>query len=636
MVRRPSLLQFVVFFFALSITLTGSGWDAIGPFGGGADIVQISRTDSSIVVIATRHSIYRSLDAGSHWTGVRTPANASCALHALSIDPRDSSLWYAGVDCPDAPTASGLYRTRDRGEAWSEIEALAGQEVWSIAFSQSSHRFAVGTANGVFESQDNVNTFRRVSPLGHPGLRPVVSVAYSQEDGTLFAGTTHLPWRTQDGGTTWESIHEGMLDDSDVFSFDFDPRHPTVVYASACSGVYRSMDSGARWSRLATPAGAFRAYLIAVDPRRPEVLYAGTSAGLMRSPDGGASWSAVTSDPVKSIAFDPRDPSRVFAASPVAGILVSHDSGQVFRPVNAGFSNRRFGAIASTQGVIFATSDRPSVFRTLDEGANWNSSSNWAGTPGPLWADPSRLLLFAARGAEVYRSTDGGTSWIGAGRVPGDRVLALAGIEAKQPVVFAATSKGIFRWASSATWTVVRVPPGSGSIQELRATGDTLAAVSQSAAMVSTDQGNTWKTCGPAPPASAWYGVQMRSGSDGYALAATSRGLLRSEDGCSTWTPVLNGLSTDTVTLVYLHPRIRSVAFAAQNGKIFLSVDSGRSWTPLEDEGRLGLYPLGLAIDSARPARLYALFPGRGVLVQNIAPDRLAAAGSLRAVAFRN
>ena len=50
-------------------------------------------------------------------------------------------------------------------------------------------------------------------------LNPIVSLTFDSRDSKiLYAGTPHLAWKTSDGGTTWQLIHERMLDDSDVFS----------------------------------------------------------------------------------------------------------------------------------------------------------------------------------------------------------------------------------------------------------------------------------------------------------------------------------------------------------------------------------------------------------------------------------
>ena len=138
-------------------------------------------------------------------------------------------------------------------------------------------------------------TWKHISPPDDPEIRPVVSLAFHpMQADIIYAGTTHLPWRTADGGNTWHSIHEGMMDDSDVFSIQVDPRNPDHVFASACSGVYSSANNAEKWTPMDTPKGAFRTHFVALDPHHEGVVFAGTTGGLLRSPDGGHSWRNVS------------------------------------------------------------------------------------------------------------------------------------------------------------------------------------------------------------------------------------------------------------------------------------------------------------------------------------------------------
>ena len=76
-------------------------------------------------------------------------------------------------------------------------------------------------------------------------LHEVESIAIDPKDPrTIYAGTWHLPWKTTDGGANWHNIKQGLIDDSDVFSIIIDPTVPSVVYTSACSGIYRSDTGG--------------------------------------------------------------------------------------------------------------------------------------------------------------------------------------------------------------------------------------------------------------------------------------------------------------------------------------------------------------------------------------------------------
>ena len=309
--------------------------------------MRVSNSTPNVLVAGTRRgTLYRSENRGADWTPSASPAAADCVLHALEIHPQDSNHLYAGFDCEVITANWGCYETDDSGTTWRRAIELNGKGVWSLAFSSKATRVAAGTTAGVFVNKGD--GWRRGSPESNRELRPVVSLAFDpSDDETLLARTSHLPWRTTDGGKTWISVHSGMIDDSDVFSISPDRTRKGVIYASACSGTYKSVESGLRWTRLPTPRGAFRSYLVVPDPHRPQVIYAATSAGLLRSGDGGATWSKLTTDIVHAVSFDPVTAKRVYVASLSSGILASEDGGDTFRARNQGFTNRQYRAFAA-------------------------------------------------------------------------------------------------------------------------------------------------------------------------------------------------------------------------------------------------------------------------------------------------
>ena len=76
-------------------------------------------------------------------------------------------------------------------------------------------------------------------------IKNIESIAIDPKDpNVVYAGTWHLAWKTPDGGANWEHINKGMIDDSDVFSVIVDHSNPQNVFASACSGIYKSTTAG--------------------------------------------------------------------------------------------------------------------------------------------------------------------------------------------------------------------------------------------------------------------------------------------------------------------------------------------------------------------------------------------------------
>jgi photosystem II stability/assembly factor-like uncharacterized protein len=598
-----------------------AAWRATGPFGGDAEVIRTVPKVRNLVIAGARNGLlFTSTDGGASWNNIRFPAQFGAVLHALEVDPRSASTWYAGTESENS-WLSGVYKTEDAGRTWSILPATKGLAVWSIAlWPKNPDVIAAGTGSGVYLSGDSGKQWAHISPEGDPEIRPVVSLAFDPLDANvLYAGTTHLPWKTSDGGKNWNSIHQGMIDDSDVFSIQVDPARPERIFASACSGVYGSADGAARWSHLETPKGAFRTHFVALDPTNSEIVFAGTTEGLLRSPDGGRSWRNVIGESVKSIAFDSFVPGRVFFASTTAGLLVSTDSGTTVREINTGFANRNFTAFAGTGFNLYAATVYEAasggLYRSENYGLRWAHIGAPAGEQFLLVsaASSDAKILYAATYHNLYESLDNGKTWRAKKAPPGGRISALMAISEK--IVLAATDQGLFRTPDSVTWIQCAV----GQVVLLQGLGKKMySAVTSHGAFSSADGGTSWKECGQPAAGAAWYGMDFDAVAPRSALAATSAGLFRSSDGCSSWTLVSNGLRPETVVSVLFHPTVSGEAFVSQNGHVLVSMDGGQKWLPLDDDSHSNSGPSSLVVLPAAPDLLFAMFPRRGVFSTSI------------------
>jgi photosystem II stability/assembly factor-like uncharacterized protein len=640
--RQASLLLII---FVLLGSLPGYGaWRLAGPFGGSARSIAIDPENRNTLLVGARDSLlFRSEDAGLSWRLLPFPSGTTGTFNALIIDPTVSGHYYAGLDAGDSAD-SGVYESRDGGEHWQALAGIRGLRIESLAMSPSSPTvLAAGTSTGVFLSADSGQTWRRISSEGNPEMQDITALAFDPTAAnTIYAGTPHLPWKTTDGGINWQSISTGLIDDSDIFSIRVNPQRPQLVFASACSGIYRSENGGELWTKLrGIPGTHRRTHIIAEDPRDPDTIFAGTTLGLFKTPDGGRSWLHLNTEQVNWMVFDPDDPRLLYLATEHAGILKSADSGKTFAAINRGFTNHSLTRITGTGKRLYASSVYEGryggVFVSDDGGLDWTLRANEEVLSGrnlnSLVAAPSKHdILFAASEDAVLKSADGGKTWSQVvirpktapnraaqhfGRI---RIQSLQVVATDKLVLFAGTQSGLFRSSDGgAGWERVTgdgiagvpvlatyAPPRGASRLAVRTSGGLF---------ISEDIGRTWR---PAPlPGTEYYlyDIALPVDPDAPILAATSRGLLQSVDGGAHWTLIANGVPAATVNSVRFHPDRSLEAFLVQYGKIYHSLDGGTSWQLLPSDGleNSSVHTLWLSPDI--PSRIFALSAARGALV---------------------
>jgi photosystem II stability/assembly factor-like uncharacterized protein len=426
-------------------------------------------------VAGTRNALlFRSRDAGNSWAPIPFPAQLRSTLNAFAIDPQTPGVYLAGLS-GDSPSSTGILRSADFGATWRQVPELRNEQVRAIAFKRASSRvIAAGTDTGVFASYDGGATWGRISPSDHPQLRPVVAVAFDPNDPMIvYAGTPHLPWRTSDGGANWISIHNGMFDDSDVFSIQVDRNRPSRVFAGACSGIYRSLNSAANWTRLSEPKNAsYRTYAIAQDLQYENVWFAGTTHGLVRSSDGGSTWKKIGPFATRSIAFDPGRLGRILIATDQSGILRSDDGGRSWFPVNNGFCNRRIDALWTDEGRLYAAllpeAGQVETLQLSDDLSKWTRSDAIAPEPVARDAPNSRPVAFTPHGmlmatfSGLKSSSDQGRSWHAVrGPLESDTIQAICRHPRKSAVLFAAKFGVIYQSTDGGrSWASMSSQPG--------------------------------------------------------------------------------------------------------------------------------------------------------------------------------
>lgn len=624
--RLPNLILLVSFFIAsvmpfpalgfdndvASASLADPGkysddWRSNGPPGGDVRSLVVDPSNPDRFYLGTLDGqIYSSTDAGKSWDLLYNFNRPKLFVDHIIVDPRDPKTLY--VAAHRHKEAGGFFKSTDGGHKWRESRELKNEALHSLFQSESNPNvMLVGTFNGMFRSDNSGDSWSQLPTQNTPGLVHIESIAIDPRTAnTIYAGTWYLPYKSTDGGQTWRSIKNGIIDDSDIFAIDINPRDANHVIMSACSGIYETKNGGDNWEKVqGIPSQSRRTRAILQHPTIPGLVFAGTTEGFWRSERGGNkdSWMVTTSRQleINSITVHPSRPQTVYIGTNNYGVMVSYDGGKNFVPTNGGYSGRFANVILpdrETPNRIYAATINTTTgggffFVSTDNGESWRPS---------MRNMPPRLIIYSvvqhSRDANtiflgtnlgVYRSIDRGTSWSPVALAP-VRAPAKKGKSRPTP----AGANDTVRRAQQALNAVgynVGVPDGRpgpktvAALKKFQATRSlTVTGKFDAPTLASLGvKGSANDTAVAVVLSDAVNALAETVDADGARpvfLAATNTGLFRSFDPTKGWERIPMGSGLDQrITAISADPTDPQTIFAgtAASGLV-VSRDAGKSW----------------------------------------------------------
>ena len=304
-----------------------------------------------------------------------------------------------------------------------------------------SINLCVGTAGtSVWFSKDLGETWTR--PYSESGLylecRVWALSGHSERPDTLYAGTDEGLYRWSFKEERWTHLPSPM-DGLCIWAVAQSPRNPDVLVAGTQpAALFRSDDGGAAWRKLDAVMAEQcifvqrpRVTQILFDPLEPRTIWAGVEIdAVWRSDDDGQTWTrlenGLVSGDIHDLAVIPDGQETSVFIATNKGLHRSTDRGASFdlELLDSPWQyTRTIVPRADNDGTVFLTNGNGPpgstgrLLRSRDHGRHWKD----ANLPGELnstpWciathpADP-KLLFVATNLGQLFRSEDGGESWV--------------------------------------------------------------------------------------------------------------------------------------------------------------------------------------------------------------------------------
>jgi len=613
--------------------------------------------------------VYKSLDGGKTWKHMGLAQTQ--AIAKIRIHPTDcNTVWVAAFGVHSMPNPDrGVFKSTNGGETWRKVlyrddrsgaidltldpnnPAVMYASLWE-AWRKSWGMSSGGPGSGLFKSTDYGETWTEISRrpgLPQTGVYGKIGVAISPAaPWRVYAIMEHDSggvFRSDDAGATWTRVNDERRLRQRAFYYTriyADPKNPDVVYVLN-TGFYRSRDGGKTYQPIRVPHGDNHDLWIA--PNDPNRMINANDGGANVSTNGGETWTEQDFPTAQfyRVILSHHEPYLVCGAQQDnSTACVTHKgwshlgeqgfgSGPLFFAVGGGESGyiandpkdpnifyagsyggllTRFDYRTGQQRVVNVWPENPMGHSSADirERFQWTY---------PIVFSPVDPNVLYASSQHVFKSTNGGHSWE---RISPD-------LTRHDPTTMGPSGGPITKDQTGVeTYAVVfALAPSYQDANVLWAGSD------DGLVHVTRDGGKTWQNVTPkdAPPFIRINTIEASPTTAGKAYVAGIRYLVdndrhpyvwRTTDYGATWTKIVSGIPDDDfVRSIREDPARPGLLYAGSEHTVYVSWDDGDHWQRLSQN----LPDVQVADLQVAPNDLVIATHGRAFwIMYNIAPLR--------------
>ncbi|RIV73197.1 VPS10 domain-containing protein [Flagellimonas aequoris] len=518
--------------------------------------------------------VYRSLNGGETWEKVLY-VDENTGASSLSMDMNNPMILYAAMwqhrrypwTMESGGASSGLYKSTDGGATWTKMDKGIPKEFGKSGISVSRANSdivyvvleAEGEKGGVYKSVDAGKTWQQTS-------KDRINIARSWYYMEIFADTQdenvvyvlNAPvTKSIDGGKTFAPLSTPHGDNHDLW---IHPHDNKIMINSNDGGANISNNGGKSWSSQENQATS-QFYRVITDNLVPYHVYGGqqdnTSVAIAsRTHDDGIDWKdwyAVSGCESAYLAFDPNNPDFIYGGC-YQGIIekwvrASQEAKPIKEYPELGLSKvpKDFKFRYNWNAPIISSPHDPNtiyhagnvVFKTQDGGNTWEVVS-----PDLTRNDPEKQ---GPGGGPYTNEAAGGENY--------NTLMYLVESPHEKGVLYAGSDDGLVHITKNGgqSWENITPPNLKESI---------INSIEVS----------------PHDPATA-YMVAMR-----YKFMDLDTYIFKTSDYGKTWTRITQGIDGEHnfARVVREDPKQKGLLYAGTETGLFVSLDDGQHWQPLQ------------------------------------------------------
>ena len=555
--------------------------------------------------------VFRTKDGGKTWQRVLYKSERASAVD-LSIDPTNPNVLFASLDqfqrFPWDETSggpdSGLYKTTDGGDTWTEITRNPGLPKGVVG--------KIGVS---------------ISPPRPSRVYAIIEAA----DGGVF--------RSDDSGATWQKVsdqREQRPEASSYLHITADTQDPDIVYVQHVQ-VWKSTDGGKTFTAQSMQHSDHHALWI--DPKNNRRIIDGSDGGASVTLNGGFTWSTLDNQPTADLfglAIDNQEPYWVYAAqndNSHIGIPSRTGDSAIAWPANLNIEGGEGGQTAvKPDGSAVYACDRTAIVRYDRRTGETPDISVWPedefGTPGkdvkyrfyysfPILLSPHDPNVLYTGAQRLFRTANEGDSWEAISPdLTRNRVDMMQTIPGK-PI----TTRQSSLFYVSLIRTIAESPLDKGELW---------IGTDDSTVQVSRNGGKTWDNVSPKdlPEWTPITAIDVSPHDRGTVYLAADRHrmsdrtphLYKTTDYGRTWQKTTNGIRENDFAYVIREDPVRpGLLYAGTETGAYVSFDAGASWQSLQRN----LPPVAVAYMQVKHNDLVVATHGRGFwILDNISALR--------------